>query len=317
MDNIDSSSSVWLTGFWGFQPEEEGILGYTIERDRDRFFEQISHQQLVCIYGSASPETNNKDVHQLLGIIEVERTPIDSWEKMSDKSRRRNVELGRQDKWRFAMPVKRVWRTKHTLDIGQVFPQSYDPNNGRNIARFGTWLTAKESQWLLEDVPFTQVNVFGEPPITDANHPAQSMEKLLTPATGIFGKFGKREFEIHDKKHHLYLAQFQKSPDLLVGKNLEREQILVKIGISGNLKNRIKALNMSFPETTEIKWEIIRTAEFPNRAFAAENETRFKKLAVERYGGKSLGREYFVINEDKVEQLFIKLSPVPGLKLTI
>jgi len=166
MSEMDSDSSVWLTGFWGFSPEEEGVLGFTDPRDRERFLGQINERQLVCIYGAASPETNSSIIHHLLGILEVERIKIDSFDKSSDAAKTRNISLGRQNKWRHALPVRRAWRTNHTLDVKHVFPKSYDPKNGRYIAKFGTWLNPSEAHWLLADVPFTQVDVFGEPRIT-------------------------------------------------------------------------------------------------------------------------------------------------------
>jgi hypothetical protein len=242
MPILDSSSRVWLTGFWGFAPEEEGILGFTDSRDRDRLFGLIDERQLVCIYGAASPETDRKLVHHLLGVLEVERTPLDSWEKMSDAAKARNVALGRQQKWRHAMPVRRAWRTNHTLDVNQVFPKSYDPKNGRYIARFGTWLEPQEARWLLEKVPFTQTNVFGETPITPSNgESTRAISSSLKPSHGVFGSFGGRSFEVRDKPHKLYLARFSSSPELLAGRPLPNGVCLVKIGISGNIKNRLKA----------------------------------------------------------------------------
>lgn len=317
MNNTDSKSPVWLTGFWGFSPEEEGILGFTDKGDRERLIGQIGELQLVCIYGAASPETDSKLVHHLLGVLEIERTPIDSWDKMSAAAKQRNIDLGRQDKWRFAMPVRRAWRTIRHLDVKQVFPRSYDPSNGRYIARFGTWLVPDEAQWLLENVPFTQTNVFGESPIVADAQSEQSIAKFLKPSAGVFGGFGTRSFQVQDKPHHLYLAQFKMSPELLAGKRLERGQGLVKIGISGNLKSRLKALNLSFPETTSIKWNLIRTAEFPDRDSAGEKETLFKKLAIEKYGAESLGREFFIMDEEKLGSLFTELSPVSGLLIKV
>jgi hypothetical protein len=317
MNELNSSSSVWLTGFWGFDPEEVGAMGFTDERDRDRLFQLIDKRQLVCIYGAASPETDRNIVHHLLGILEVERTPIDSWERMSEVAKKRNIELGRRNKWRFAMPVRRAWRTKHTLDVNQVFPHSYDPSKGQYIARFGTWLIPDEARWLLENVPFSQTNVFGEPPISDeidANQTAP-LSVFLKPSSGVFGSFGDRNFQIEDKPHNLYLAHFPSSPELLAGRRLEAGWGLVKIGISGDLKNRLKALNLSFPETTEISWKIIRKAQFPDRASAANAETAFKTRSVENYGAISLGREFFVMNLENANLLFNELSPVTGLDL--
>lgn len=320
MPVLNSSSSVWLTGFWGFAPEEEGILGFTDPRDRDRLFDLIDERQLVCIYGAASPETDSNLVHHLLGVLEVERTPIDSWEKMSEAAKTRNIALGRQEKWRYAMPVRRAWRTNHTLDVKQVFPQSYDSKNGRYIAKFGTWLVPKEARWLLERVPFRQVNVFGEAPITPFDGGVAEiglMSRLLEPSRGVFGSFGERSYEVQDRPHKLYLALFPSSPELLVGRPIPKGVALVKIGISGNIKNRLRALNLSFPQTATIGWKITRTAPFPDRSSAAAAEDSFKAKAVKDFGASSLGKEFFIMDLRKAEELFNELSPVVGLDLRI
>lgn len=317
---LDASSSVWLTGFWGFDPEQEGILGFTDPKDRDRLFSMIGERQLVCIYGAASPETDSKLVHHLLGVLEVEPTPIDSWDKMSDVAKERNIRLGRQEKWRYAMPVRRAWRTSHTLDVKQVFPKSYDPSNGRYIARFGTWLVPDEARWLLEKVPFVETNVYGETPVHRDEEDATetgSIALFLKPSKGVFGSFGERTYEIQDKPHALYLARFPKAADLLAGRPLSNGSGLVKIGISGNIKNRLKALNLSFPQTSSIGWKIIRTAKFPNRDRAAEAEAVFKNRAINEFGATSLAKEYFVMELNKAETLFNALSPATGLDLRV
>jgi hypothetical protein len=320
MPILDSNSPVWLTGFWGFSPEEEGILGFTDIRDRNRLFGLIDERELVCIYGAASPETDSKIVHHLLGVLEVERTPIDSWEKMSDAAKSRNVALGRQEKWRHAMPVRRAWRTNHTLDVKQIFPKSYDPDNGRYIARFGTRLVPQEAHWLLEKVPFTETNVFGEAPIEPLNGDdakSGSISSLLKPSHGVFGSFGARSFEVQDRPHKLYLARFPSAPELLTGRPVPNGVGLVKIGISGNIKNRLKALNLSFPQTATIGWKIARTAQFPDRSSAGDAEASFKVQAIEKYAASSLGNEFFIMDLSKAEALFNKLSPAKGLDIRV
>jgi hypothetical protein len=320
MSTLDAASSVWLTGFWGFNPEEEGILGFTDPGDRERLFKLIGERQLVCIYGAASPETDRRLVHHLLGVLDVERIPLDSWDKMSEAAKKQNVALGRQNKWRNAMPVRRAWRTSHTLDVHQVFPKSYDPKNGRYIARFGAWLVPEESRWLLEEVPFAQVNVFGEPSIPAVNENRSQtgpISSFLKPSRGIFGSFGDRSFQVQDKPHNLYLARFPSSPELLAGRPVSNGLGLVKIGISGDIKNRLKALNLSFPQTATIGWKIARTARFPDRSSAADAEATFKAEAIEDYGATSLGNEFFIMEINKAETLFNKLSPATGLHLRV
>lgn len=316
---FDLNASVWLTGFWGFDPEEEGVLGFTDSRDRDRFISQIDERQLVCIYGAASPETDTRLVHHLLGVIDVERTPIDSWDKISETARQRNIDLGWRDKWRHAMPVRRAWRTKHTLDVKQVFPRSYDPANGRYIARFGTWLHPDEARWLLTKAPFTPTNVFGEPPLTDpaALIEAKPLIGHLRPSRAVLGEFGERTTVISDRPHHLYLASFGQHAQLLAGRRLERGEGLFKIGVSGDIRMRLKALNLSFPVTAEIGWTMLRQAQFPDRETAVSAEARFKELAVSKHGGASLGREFFLMRTDRAERLFNDLSPATGLDIRV
>ncbi len=43
---------VWIKAFWGFDPENEGFLGFTREGDRTRLFAQHRAGDLVLIYGS-------------------------------------------------------------------------------------------------------------------------------------------------------------------------------------------------------------------------------------------------------------------------
>jgi hypothetical protein len=320
MSNFDAGSRVWLTGFWGFDPEEEGAFGFTDPQDRERLFGLIDRRQLVCVYGAASPETDSRTVHHLLGMLDVERIPIDSWDNMSDTAKARNVALGRQEKWRHAMPVRQAWRTAHTLDVKQVFPRSYDPRNGRYIARFGTWLAPQESRWLLEKVPFTETNVFGEPPVVPSEGERaepRSILSLLKPSRGVFGRFGERSFEVQDKPHNLYLAQFPSSAELLAGRPVPYRASVIKIGISGDLTNRLKALNLSFPPTATVGWKITRIARFPDRSSAAMAEIAFKTQAINQHGAISLGKEFFIMEMDKAETLFNKLSPVTGLDLRV
>jgi len=143
------------------------------------------------------------------------------------------------------------------------------------------------------------------------------MSKLLKPSRGIFGSFGNRSFELQDKEHQLYLAVFPSSSELLAGKTISRGSGLIKIGITGNIKNRIKALNLSFPQTSTIGWKMMRTAKFPNRSPAADAEKLFKLQATNDYGAMSLGKEFFIMDMKRAESLFNKLSPVPGLHLTV
>ena len=310
------SSRIWLTGFWGFQPEDDGHLGFTAKNDRTRLFSTIESKQLICIYGTNSPETENKLKNQLLGMLEVERTEIDSWEKMSPASQKRNSELGREDKWRYAMPVRRAWRTNKQIDIRNVFSSSYDPKNGRNIAKYGTWLSEKEAGLIRYKFPFYEVDVFGEPSVSNSET-VEEKTGHLKPSKGIFGGFGERISNVNDRVTFLYLAKIHEGADLVAGERIPFKHSLFKIGISGNLKQRRSALNLSFPQNSKISWEIERENEFPCRKDAGDAEQSFKDLAILKYEAKSLGREFFIIQNDKAEALFNSLSTAKELHLSV
>lgn len=171
----------------------------------------------------------------------------------------------------------------------------------------------------MEKVPFVETNVYGEPPVqVDEDAAADaSIASFLKPSKGIFGAFGDRSYETQDKPHELYLAQFPDGAHLLAGQPVLRGTGLVKIGISGNIKNRLKALNISFPKTSTIGWKIIRTAKFPNRASVGDAEAAFKLRSVKDFGAISLGKEFFVMDLNKAETLFNSLSPASGLDLRL
>ena len=306
---------IWLTGFWGFEPEEWGALGFTLENDRDRFRDLIPNQQMVCIYGASSGETSSDDVARLLGLILVENTPIDSWQRLSASAKKRNIEMG-ESKWRFALPVRRAWRTTRSIRIADVFPQSYDPSRGRYIAKFGTWLAPDEADWLRENLPLREVNVFGEPPA--ALHRAEVEKKLqdyFTPSKAILGAFGERKSVYDDKPHVMYLATIKRNADLIAGEKLYNDRGLFKIGVTGDPDNRLKALNISFPTNSTIKWEYEATAKFPDRASAVSAEDAFKASALTVRGSRSLGREFFIMRKSDASSLFGSLSTAAGLIL--
>ena len=103
----------------------------------------------------------------------------------------------------------------------------------------------------------------------------------------------------------------------MAGRSIPKGVALVKIGISGNIKNRLKALNLSFPHTSTICWKITRTAKFPDRESAADAETAFKTRAIGEFGATSMGKEFFVMELKKAESLFNVLSPATGLDLRV
>ncbi|MCV3765100.1 hypothetical protein [Rhizobium sp. TRM95796] len=53
----DKPRSIRLRSFYGFNPEEDGYIGWSEETARDRMLGQIVDGDLFLIYGATSSET--------------------------------------------------------------------------------------------------------------------------------------------------------------------------------------------------------------------------------------------------------------------
>jgi hypothetical protein len=165
-------------------------------------------------------------------------------------------------------------------------------------------------------VPFRRVKVFGE---TNEDvlldEPLQKLDEALRPSRGVLPGFGGVIHTLTDKPHYLYLAQVDKNPDLLAGQPIDQGIGLLKIGITGNLVNRVGALNLSFPQTSAIRWGMRQQAKFANREQAAVAKQAFKDKAIQSHKAQSLGREFFLMDLNRAENLFNSLSIATGLNL--
>ncbi len=126
---------------------------------------------------------------------------------------------------------------------------------------------------------------------------------------------GDRAFEAQDRPHDLTLRTSHLRRSLLLVRCLGFG--LVKIGISGDLKNRLKALNISFPR-------LQRLAEKQSEKLdlVIVQAPQLQKLPLKLQQLKDLVRsrwekEFFIMEMEKAELLFNKLSPVSGLDLRV
>jgi hypothetical protein len=155
---------IWLKAFWGFDPGNEGYLGFTRSGDRDRFLEEAQLGDLVLIYGADAPETDAEDRRQALGFLEIEPVPISDRERMSAEGLKRKIESGWAERWTFAVPVKRAWRVNRRIEVRHLAPITYTPARARVIASRGELMTPEESLNYLR-LPVSPVDVFGQEPI--------------------------------------------------------------------------------------------------------------------------------------------------------
>lgn len=62
---------VWITSFWGFDPENEGYLGFTYEGNRSWFLDNWREGDLILIYGADAPKTEPETGERLVDPLDL------------------------------------------------------------------------------------------------------------------------------------------------------------------------------------------------------------------------------------------------------
>jgi hypothetical protein len=308
MATIDTAvRNVWIKGFWGFDPSNGGYIGFTHESNRDRFVREITSDDLVLIYGTDSPETETKNRTQPLGFLQIAPTPIMKYERQSEIDRLRNTERGTQDRWIFAVPVKRAWKVvNHKIPIQHLARHTYSTNNPRITASQGRKLTPEEVQTVLQ-LEVSEISVFGEPPILSTKE--APMREVFAPSRGVNPTFGIRTSEYQDGVHYLYMLRYEGDPLPILGPSFGslHNKTLVKVGMSNDPSARCAQMNDGFPPAAISKWkQWVKSKAFKDGDTAKKAEDFLKDAFDKKI--QSLGGEFFIGPTDEMESIFVSAS---------
>jgi len=298
---------VWIKAFWGFDPENEGFLGFTREGDRTRLFAQYQAGDLILIYGTRGSRTDKDDRGRALGFLEVTPEAIDWRRVISPGAYRWKEESGVLEKWTFAMPVRRAWRVapgQALADVEELAPTTYDRANVQNIATRGKLLTQAESRRALT-LQVAETTVFGSGAAPNAAEPL--LDDTYTPSRGLVAAPGKRAFEVKAGPCKVYLMRWEgEAGHLLAGRFGDvRELAVIKIGMSADPARRCAGLNSSLPPASVVRWVVAAESEFFDTIDAAKAvEDRLKAQFAKRY--TSLGGEFFLGALQEAGQQFLK-----------
>jgi hypothetical protein len=138
----------------------------------------------------------------------------------------------RENRWTYAVPVRRAWRVNRRIEIKNIAPNTYTHDRARVIASRGELMTEQEVVNALR-LPVTPVNVFGEPPVATEATEFQ-MEAVFRPSRGLTPSFGLRSSDYEDGEHCLYMLQMDGDIGALLGRRVDtlNGKSLVKIGFS-------------------------------------------------------------------------------------
>ena len=294
---------VWIKSFWGFGTENESYLGFTREADRERFLRLYQEGDLVMIYGAVSNETAEEDRRQILGFLDVEPRRVSDRDRSSPEAFQEKIDNHWEDKWTYAVPVKRAWVVRNRIQVKHVATTTYQYERARAIATQGELLTERESVSALR-LPVKQVNVYLEPPVADCKTYVP-LGKLLNPARGIPPSFGERTSTTSDGEHFLYMMKLYGNLAPFLGRDSLTlvNKVLVKVGYSNDPLRRWSEMNSGIPGPAIVKWQKPHISNaFPNARAAFDAETTLKaKLAS---AVESLGGEFFVGRETKIDSVF-------------
>jgi hypothetical protein len=292
---------IWLRAFWGFGPEDGGYLGFTNEGNRDRFIREYQDGDLVLIYGADQHQTRPDQRRQLLGFLEVEPVPVKDTERSSEIELRRKLENGWQDRWTYAVPVKRAWRINRRIEAHNFARTTFATHNPVLIASRCELLTLEEASRALA-LPVTPANVYGEPPLafTETQGEAE-LRKFFQPSFGVTPAFGDRTFTVEDGENRLYVLKLDGDVANFLGRCRHEivDKVIVKVGHAKEPKQRCDTHNSHLPPACAFRWKVVLVSRpFSGGEEAKRAEDILKQKFNQRF--ESLGGEFFLGKESAV-----------------
>jgi len=305
---LPNGRNMWIRAFYGFNPEEAGYVGWTMESGQARALRELKDGDLMMIYGASSGNTKKAMRSHVLGFVEIEARPSLDHEKASEVSQQAKKANGDGGKWTHGLPIRRAWRALDKMSIGRIAPDTYDKDAGQGIGVWGRALTSAEIETALK-IKVTEINVFGEEPVGDSGLTDTPFRDEFFPSKAFPGSSGERTSTYADGETFLYLAKFNGDGAALLGRTeaFGSKSVALKIGVSNDPALRCDQLNAGIPPAAPGRWRIELQASFVDRKASETAEQIFKDKS-----GKleSLGGEFFWGNSMDAVLLF---SSIPGV----
>lgn len=289
---------VWLTSYYGFAPEEWGLLGFTLERWRKRFLRESRPGALVVIYGAmgSKPEEQGR----VLGIQQQSHVIGSKWNFLSSaRIAEERADPARAEKWAYAVKVHRAWRipAEARPTVQALFPETYTSGRAQVIGAQGLPVTPAEAKSLLK-LPLIEVGVCHGPEI-EALIPGPA-EAVLTPSRA--GPVSQSPYVVREAEgpKHLYVLQLTGNADHFLGEDAGGK-LIVKVGMSGSPTTRCEAHNKALPKGA-FRWEVRRSTFNDGRAaYPSSRPALAGELAMKTYlhqEATSLDGEFFLADPE-------------------
>ncbi|MCC6686730.1 MAG: hypothetical protein IT205_07055 [Fimbriimonadaceae bacterium] len=296
--------NVWLTSFYGFRPEEWGLLGFTDEGRRRSFLQGSRPGVLVVVYGAG--EAKKGELGNIIGVQQCSHQIGHTRDFMAPaawESKARDPE--RRDKWNYAVKATRAWRvTPETrMDVRTFAPQATASEAWQHIGSRGVRLNREEALNILK-LHLQEVDVYGENEVLSAA-PGTAKEILAPSKAGPVSKSPHVTRESEGPKH-LYILKLFGDTDAFLGE-ASNGHTIIKAGFSRSPQTRCDDHNKALPRCA-YRWEILwcgHTSGYdshPTSDHAKAGERAMQRTLCTQPRGRSLGGEFFLADPALIDE---------------
>jgi len=304
-ESLPTGRQVWLTSFWGFDPEDWGCIGFADEKKRDRYIRHSKPGALVAIYvtkGRGPKEMRGK----VVGILEVSHqighaSKFISGDRWAEKEN--NPEY--RGKWLFAVKATRAWKIipEQWKPVEELFPTAYAGSNAELIGSNGIQVPDNEAHTLSE-LEVYETPVYGH--TSPIDNTIQTLQSALSPSRAGPIASGPYSVGETDGPKYLYILKLKGDIATYLGRSPKQlaEMSIIKVGFSRSPLSRRNQIQSAYPRG-QFEWgvwypeNIVYPPPYPHEKIALAGEDAMKKRLVDN-GAESLGVEFFLADDGLV-----------------
>lgn len=289
---------VWLTSYYGFDPDVWGLVNFSSRADRDGFIRRSVPGALVVIYGTKA--LGNDQAGRILGVQQITHV-VGHSRDFIEPSHWSEKQSHDPDRWNFGVKCVRAWKIPkaHRPLVEDFAPDTYSIASARSIGRRGKRMSHVDAMRLLS-MPLIEWSVYGGQPV-EILQPLPGLDVLVPSRAGPVSQSGYWVSEAEGPKH-LYILQLEGNADAFLGYSAGGRRI-VKVGFSHDPDIRCLAHNKALPKCAfswrvDLSTSIEGREPFPTSEHAKAGEQAMKDLL--QSDGKSLGGEFFLASSQSL-----------------
>lgn len=303
-----SQPNVWLTSFYGFDPDEWGLLTFTKESYRNTFLVRTNPGVLIVVYG-ASGCNNPAMRRKIIGIQQCSHQLGPARDFMSPAAWNSKRRDGNENKWNYGVKAVRAWRVtpESYMPVEEFAPDAAATRAWLAIGALGMLLTPREATNILK-LELQECDVYGETPIIGS---------VSAPAAAMFapskaGPVSQSSYAVREAEgpKHLYILKLHGDTNAFLGADVEG-QIIIKAGFSKNPQSRCADFNRALPNCA-FHWEVFYSGPasqyepYPSSHHAKIGERTMQTVLCNGLDGRSLGGEFFLADPSLIADAWLK-----------